>query len=89
MAIVRKPKISPERKPEGAVDINALIHKGGSAARAKTAQEEKPTPLLVRIPQDMLSRIDRSVKGRRIKTPRHTWILEAIVEKLEREADAS
>jgi hypothetical protein len=86
MAIARKPKASTVGKPAGAVDIDALIHKGGSVASEKGRGDGKPTPLLLRVPSDILNRIDVSLKTRPIKTPRHTWILEAIVEKLEREA---
>jgi hypothetical protein len=32
-----------------------------------------------------MERIDHAVQARRIKTPRHTWLLEAIIEKLDRE----
>jgi hypothetical protein len=32
----------------------------------------------------MLTQIDQAVKARPIKTPRHTWLLEAIYEKLSR-----
>lgn len=83
MAISRKPQAAA--KSRDVVDINALIHKGGSSASEQAREGEKP--ILVRLPSDLLSRIDLSVKRRRIKTPRHTWILEAIVEKLEREAE--
>jgi hypothetical protein len=86
MAISRKPKASTSRKPAPVVDINALIRKGGSVPSEKVREDGKPTPLLLRVPPDLLNRIDGSLKTRLIKTPRHTWILEAIVEKLEREA---
>lgn len=87
MAISRKPQAAA--KSREVVDINALIHKGGSVASEQAREEEKATPLLLRLPSDLRNRIDLSVKRRRIKTPRHTWILEAIVEKLEREAELS
>ena len=83
MAIARKPKASIDIKSAAAVDINALIRKGGSVAGEK--EEGKPTPILLRLPSEVLSQVDTALKSRRIKTPRHTWILEAIVEKLERE----
>ncbi len=40
----------------------------------------------LRIPADILERVDAAVQNRRIRIPRHTWLLEALVEKLEREA---
>jgi hypothetical protein len=33
----------------------------------------------------ILSQVDECVKSRSIKIPRHTWLLEAVMEKLERE----
>jgi hypothetical protein len=85
MPVSRKPQAAAKSR-EG-VDINALIHRGGSVANEQAREGEKP--ILLRLPPDLLSRIDLTVKHRRIRTPRHTWILEAIVEKLEREAEPS
>ena len=47
--------------------------------------EEPSVSLLLRLPRILLNRIDAVVHKRLIKIPRHTWILEALVEKLERE----
>ena len=38
----------------------------------------------LRIPAPMLKEIDKAVKGRPYKMPRHLWLLEAIHEKLTR-----
>ena len=35
-----------------------------------------------------LTRIDQAVEARLVKVPRHTWLMEAVIEKLEREAKA-
>ena len=84
MAITRKPKPSPAAT--SGVDIDALINKGGSVSGqppAPAAVEEevsKPVPVVLRIPADLLAQIDQSAKRRRVRTPRHTWLLEAIVE---------
>lgn len=88
MAISRKPK-QGARAAHKEVDIDALISKGGSVAgNAPAAKNAKPVvPVIVRIPGDVLDKIDDSVQARRIKTPRNTWMLEAIFEKLERESD--
>jgi hypothetical protein len=88
MAIARKPK--HQTQPEQAVDVDALIRKGGSVAGQESAEprqegEGKPSPVIVRIPPDLLDRIELARQGRAVKIPRHTWLLEAIVEKLERE----
>jgi hypothetical protein len=71
MAISRRPKPTLVATP--AVDVDALINKGGSS----------PAPVVLRMPPDVLARIDRAVEARRVKVPRHTWLMEAIMEKLE------
>ena len=83
MAISRKPKPVDQ---SAAVDIEALIHKGGSVA-GEGAEPVKPklAPVILRIPNQMLARVDAAVETRVVPTPRTTWILEAIAEKLERE----
>lgn len=94
MAITRKPKPSAPAAP-AAVDIDALINKGGSvggqpsAAAADAATEAKPVPVVLRVPGDVLARVDQALKTRRVRIPRHTWLLEAVVEKLEREGEIS
>jgi hypothetical protein len=39
----------------------------------------------VRIEMALLVRIDRAVQAQPIKIPRNTWVLQAILEKLERD----
>jgi hypothetical protein len=86
MAISRRPKrTSSETK---AVDVDALISKGGSVAGNNKVQskEKRTTPVIVRVPDEILEKVDSAVQARPIKTPRHTWLLESIFEKLERES---
>lgn len=85
MAITRRPKHASgtAAKP---VDVDALINKGGSVAGKNGAQGKDTVPVILRVPEDILQKVDASVQARRIKTPRHTWLLEAILEKLERES---
>lgn len=85
MAITRKPRQSSgaATKP---VDVDALISKGGSVAGKNVGQEKDAVPVILRVPEDILRKVDASVQARRIKTPRHTWLLEAVLEKLERES---
>jgi hypothetical protein len=81
MAISRKPKT------EKSVNVDALINKGGSVARqGSTADDKEPVAVILRVPEGMLKRIDSAVSARPIRTPRNTWILEALLEKLERES---
>ena len=87
MEITRKPqKTAEETKPtkkKKSVDVSALINKGGSAVQAAEKGEEKP--VVQRIPEDVLKRVDEAVAGRRVKTSRNTWINEAILDLLEKE----
>jgi ribosomal protein S25 len=87
MAISRKPKQSSGAASKR-VDVDALISKGGSVGSKNGGQgkEKDAVPVILRVPEDILERVDSSVQARRIKTPRHTWLLEAILEKLERES---
>jgi hypothetical protein len=91
MAITRKPK-APALSPASGVDVDALINKGGSVAMASTAPaapSDKPVPVVLRVPAEVLNRVDRSVEARAVKVPRHTWLMEAVIEKLAREARTS
>lgn len=89
MAISRKPKQSSSTEGKG-IDVDALIRKGGSIAEKNNGQERQEksaVPVILRVPEDILEKVDASVQSRRIKTPRHTWLLEAVLEKLERESE--
>jgi hypothetical protein len=86
MTLTRRPK--PARvTTTPPVDVEALISKGGSVARAgaEPATSAKTAPVVLRLPPDVLTRVDRAVEARRVKVPRHTWLMEAVIEKLERE----
>jgi hypothetical protein len=86
MAVTRKPKpaTGPTEK-----EIEAVINKGGSIARTTEPPEEgqgQLSSVLLRLPTDMLARIDASVKRRRpVRISRVSWIIEALQERLERE----
>lgn len=86
MVIARKPK---KTDYQSQVDVDELINKGGSVA--KLAESHSPDEVVtekkvaLRVPSTMLELIDNTVKKRAIRIPRHTWILEAIAQKLERE----
>lgn len=68
-------------------ELDELANQGGSVV-AKSAKSTKVEATVnLRIPVDMLAQVDRVVKQRRLPTPRHRWLLEAIDEKLEREMD--
>lgn len=83
MAITRKP--APVR-PAPPVDVEDLINRGGSTpARGEETETDQIVPVILRLPSSMLRSIDKSVKNRPVRIPRHTWLLEAIHEKLSRE----
>jgi len=58
---------------------------GKDAAPANGAASADAALVNLRIPSDQLARIDQTVSSRSPKTSRHYWLLEAILEKLERE----
>jgi hypothetical protein len=82
MAVVKKPQPQEIRQ----ADIEALIHKGGSPAGETVESGKDPVSVLLKVPAAMLEQVDHAAKSRPVKIPRRTWILEAIHEKLSREA---
>jgi hypothetical protein len=91
MAISRKPRPSSAETPS--VDVDALINKGGSVSgdrpKSSANREKAASPVILRVPNSLLEQIDRVLEARPIKTPRHTWLLEAILEKLEKDAESA
>jgi uncharacterized protein (DUF4415 family) len=64
----------------------ALIKKGGRSARPVEEDDQiQEKRISLRIPEDIVERIKQATKVRAIKTPSHTWIVEAVLEKLKRE----
>jgi hypothetical protein len=83
MAITRKPATV---RPAPPVDVEDLINRGGSTpARAEVAETDQIVPVILRLPSSMLKSIDKAVRSRPVRIPRHTWLLEAVHEKLSRE----
>ena len=67
--------------------VQAVIHKGLSVPQENGAMDDpnQEAQVKLRVPSALLRRVDAAVKARAIKTPRHRWLIEAIIEKLERE----
>ena len=82
MAVARKPKADAQASE---AQIAALIGRGGSAVAQKTAAADN-LAVALRIPRPLAERLTRALEANMTRMPRHTWILEAIVEKLDREA---
>ena len=83
MPIARKPK---SKLVVSEKVISAVIEKGGSVSTEKNNKGKTEQTVNIRLLEDILSEIDQSVSSRRIKISRHTWLMEAIIEKLDREA---
>lgn len=77
------------RKP---ANVDEFIQEGGSVPQVAAPQpveeatDEEVKGLKLRLPVYLLKRVDEMVKSRRPAPSRHQWILEAIYEKLDREA---
>ncbi len=80
MVVARRPAVQP------AVNVDELIDKGGTvASQVRAPSETDSTAVPLRLPRALLARVDRAVARQPIKVPRNTWILHALIEKLERE----
>jgi hypothetical protein len=87
--ITRKPnRHQASTPPPSEAEINALIQKGLSRPEDHpgTPSEEEEQQVVLRLPRTLLRRVDVAVQQRPLKTPRHRWLMEAILEKLERES---
>lgn len=82
MPIARKPKTKPEISEKA---ISAVIDKGGTVSTAKNVENKPEQIVNIRLPENVLKEIDNAVAVRRIKISRHTWLMEAIFEKLDHE----
>jgi len=79
------PSISEKEKD---VALLALIKKGGRSARQEEDLELEKIPekrLSLRVSEDVVERVKQAAHARPVKTPSHTWIVEAILEKLRKE----
>lgn len=91
MPVTRKPIPKPS---EGAslphpseadeTKVREFIERGGKVAGEKRRGGERKL-LQLRMPVDLLARVDLVLDARAVPPSRHNWILEAIHEKLARE----
>ena len=75
----------PNRGSEDGNAIQAIIEKGGSTPNELAAEPERVKTVQLRLYPSQIAEIDDRISQRLVKIPRHTWILEAIAEKLCRE----
>jgi hypothetical protein len=70
------------------VDVEAIINRGGSAPTSNAPEQPKGSArksVIVYIEPDILQRVDEAVSAQIIKTSRQRWMMEAILEKLNRD----
>jgi hypothetical protein len=77
------PASEPVEKEDGPSAGVKPYDKKPATFTAKEAKDEMPVTL--RLPPNVLREIDQAVAARKIKIPRHTWLLEAVAEKLDRQ----
>jgi hypothetical protein len=65
--------------------INELIEKGGTVPADDHSGKSKPMLVQLRLSRDLIQRIDRNRKKRTVPPSRHSWILEAMLDKLKAE----
>ncbi|HMV98606.1 MAG TPA: hypothetical protein PKE58_00560 [Acidobacteriota bacterium] len=86
MTIRRKP-LKQKDESKVSVDeakINAVINKGGSAPK-QSNEEQKIVQALLRLKPALLERVEAAAAARPVYTSRHSWMVEALLEKLKRE----
>lgn len=54
-------------------------------AKGKTKRKKARVAINLRLPADLIPRIESALAVRSVKIPRHQWLLECIVERLESE----
>lgn len=80
MAVKKK---AQKPSPQHQFDIEDIINRGGGTtaeAAAKSVAEE--IRFTLRIPQDLITKIDKERRGRVGTVSRNQWILEAVADKL-------
>ena len=86
MVLRRKPQSESKKAPSADERrIEALIDKGGSVAPDHEGGKGRPQLVQLRLPRDLVQRIDMARKHRIVAPSRHAWLLEALLEKLETE----
>jgi hypothetical protein len=84
--------LSPKLKTSNSVNEEELIRKGGSSGESNDqaiSEIDEVKRVQLRIPLNYLNRIGSLLNARAGNVSRHTWIIEAIVEKLGKEENES
>jgi hypothetical protein len=76
-------KKPPTRTPKNADDF---IQQGGAVAKRQAASSPKEEQIVnLRVPVELLQRVDAVRRARPLKISRHAWLLEAIYKQLLKE----
>ena len=78
MAISRKPSTEESK-------IKSVIERGGKTVVSDDSGQAQKVTLQLRLNKTTIDKIDELLSHRPVRVPRHTWFLEAIVEKISRE----
>lgn len=89
-ALIRKGgSVAQSEKPEKTETVkkeaSLKLIETEKIAEQKATLDKQEIRVNLRMPADMLEQVDKAVKARPLKIPRHTWLLEAVMEKLVRE----
>ena len=85
MTVSRKPA-NDAKQPTDDRALQDYIHGGGSTAKAEQPASPDEIRQSVSIPSPVCKNLDNLRLNRQIKTSRSRWILEAVIEKIERDA---
>jgi hypothetical protein len=88
MPITRKPtdeNVSEESLPNQSA-CEAYLRKGGSAASTQV-EDPKDVRFTLQIPGPLCQQLDQLRQQSPVKTSRHHWVLEAIAQRIQREAE--
>lgn len=68
--------------------VSDLINKGGAVPNASKKEERSIQNIQLRLPNSLVQKIDSQCTNAyyHIKKSRHSWILDAILEKIDRES---
>jgi hypothetical protein len=88
MAIMRKPtdEHRPEETRPNQSAYQAYLRKGGSAASPQPGGP-KDVRFTLQIPGPLCQQLDQLRQQSPVKTSRHHWVLEAIAQRIQREAE--
>lgn len=92
MAIKRKPKLGQvQTTTQDETAFDAYLNKGGSVASQKVSADQntpkKEIKFTLSIPGGLCEQLDDLRTALPIKTSRHKWVLEAILEKFQRDSN--